>query len=170
MISIKRILFVIFFIFYKTFHPSLVWSEEIETKFLEQFSPRIASIKTSRANLRSGPGKDYPIKWIYIKKKWPLKIIDQLDHWRRIQTINNVKGWFHKSQLSRKKTSLIIYKDYLRKKPSLNSMKIALLKNKLIVDIIKCKVYWCKIEIKERRFSGWYIKNYLWGSDLIRID
>ena len=26
------------------------------------------------ANLRSGPGKDYPIKWIYIKKKWPLKV------------------------------------------------------------------------------------------------
>jgi len=167
---IKRILFVIFFFFYKTCCPSIVSSQEIQTNLLEKFSPRIASIKTSRANLRSGPGKDYPIKWIYVKKKWPLKIIDQLDHWRKINTINNVNGWFHKSQLSGKKTILIIYHDYLRKKPKLDSKKIALLKKRLIVDIIKCKVYWCKIEIKERRFSGWYVKNYLWGSGLIRID
>ena len=164
---IRSILFLIFFIFTNAFLPSQAFSQNLETKFLDKFTPKIASIKTSRANLRYGPGKHYPIKWVYIKKNLPLIIIDQLEHWRKVQTVNNVKGWFHNSQLSTQKTSLIAYSEYLRKKPNMRSRKIALLKKGLIVDIIKCKVYWCKIEAKEQRFSGWYVKIYLWGSDLL---
>ena len=164
---IRSILFLIFFTFANAFLPSLAFSQNLETKFFDKFTPKIASIKTSRANLRYGPGKHYPIKWVYIKKNWPLIIIDQLEHWRKVQTVNNVKGWFHNSQLSKQKTSLIVYSEYLRKKPNMRSRKIALLKKGLIVDIIKCRVHWCKIETKEQRFSGWYVKIYLWGSDLL---
>ncbi len=155
--------FVIFYFFLLVEAPS----EELGIKLSGSFEKKIASIKTSKANLRSGPGKYYPIKWVYIKKKWPIKIIDQFHHWRKVETINNSKGWFHKSQISSKKTSLIIQPDFLRKKPVSNTRKIAFLSKRLIVDIIKCKIYWCKIEVKDRRFSGWYKKSYLWESDLL---
>ena len=70
---IKAVLFFILFFFINFLVPSYTFSQGLETKFLKEFSPRIASIKTSRANLRYGPGKDYPIKWIYIKKNGLLK-------------------------------------------------------------------------------------------------
>ena len=31
--------------------------------------PKLVSIKTSKANLRYGPGKNYPVKLVFIKKK-----------------------------------------------------------------------------------------------------
>ena len=40
-----------------------------EIVLAEKF-PKLVSIKTSKANLRYGPGKNYPIKLIFIKKKY----------------------------------------------------------------------------------------------------
>ena len=145
-------------------------SIQIEVKKPKNFTTRIVSLKTSEANLRTGPGKQYPIKWIYQKKYWPVKILGQLEHWRKIETFDKIEGWFHKSQLSSKITSIVIMSDYLRKKPRKTTKKLVMLKEGLIVDIIKCKVYWCKIEVRERRFNGWFIKHYLWGTEFIKIE
>ena len=132
--------------------------------------PKLVSIKTSKANLRYGPGTNYPIKLIFTKKDIPLLIVDKFDHWRKVLTTKKIFGWMHKSQLSMKYRSIILKSDYLRRKPELSSTKIALIKPNVNVLIIKCKLYWCKITLKKRKFSGWYIKKYLWGSNYIIVN
>ena len=132
--------------------------------------PKLVSIKTSKANLRYGPGKNYPVKLVFIKKKIPLLIIDQFDHWRKVLTTKNMIGGIHKSQLTMKHRSIILKQDYLRKKPKLLSKKIVFLDENVNVSVLKCKVYWCKITLKGGKFSGWYIKKYLWGSNYIIIN
>ena len=139
-----------------------------EIALAEKF-PKLVSIKTSKANLRYGPGKSYPVKLVFIKKQIPLVIIDQFDHWRKVLTTKNLTGWIHKSQLTVKYRSIILKPDYLRKKPELSSKKIAFLGENVNVSVLKCKVYWCKVTLKSRKFSGWYIKKYLWGSNYIII-
>ena len=136
---------------------------------LAENSPKLVSVKTSKANLRYGPGKNYPIKLIFIKKKIPLLVIDKFDHWRKVLTSKNTVGWIHKSQLTMKYRSIILKRDYLRKKPQLTSEKIAFLYNNVNVSVITCKLYWCKITLKTRKFSGWYIKKFLWGSNYIIV-
>ncbi len=131
--------------------------------------PKLVSVKTSKANLRYGPGKIYPIKLIFIKKDIPLLVIDNFDHWRKVLTSKNTVGWIHKSQLTVKHRSIILKQDYLRKKPQLTSKKIAFLYNNVNVSVVKCKLYWCKITLKTRKFSGWYIKKFLWGSNYIIV-
>ena len=69
-----------------------------------------------------------------------------------------------------KHRSIILKADYLRKKPELSSKKIAFLDKNVNVSVLKCKVYWCKINLKNRKFSGWYIKKYLWGSNYIIVN
>ena len=140
-----------------------------EIALAERF-PKLVSIKTSKANLRYGPGKHYPVKLTFIKKQIPLAIIDQFDHWRKVLTTKNLTGWIHKSQLTTKHRSIILKPDYLRKKPDLSSKRVAFLDYNVNVSVIKCKVYWCKITLKKRKFSGWYIKKYLWGSNYIIIN
>ena len=132
--------------------------------------PTLVSTKTTKANLRYGPGKNYPIKIIFIKKNIPLLVVDKFDHWRKVLTSKDINGWIHKSQISMKYRSIILKPDYLRKKPKLLSEKIAFLGNNVNVSIVKCKLYWCKITLKTRKFSGWYIKKYLWGSNYIIIN
>ena len=131
--------------------------------------PTLVSTKTTKANLRYGPGKNYPIKIIFIKKYIPLLVVDKFDHWRKVLTSKDINGWIHKSQISMKYRSIILKPDYLRKKPKLLSEKIAFLGNNVNVSIVKCKLYWCKITLKTRKFSGWYIKKYLWGSNYIIV-
>ena len=128
--------------FSSCFYPEIVLSEKL---------PKLLSTKTSKANLRYGPGKNYPVKLVFIKKQIPLLIIDQFDHWRKILTTKNMTGWIHKSQLTVKHRSIVLKPDYLRRKPELSSTKIALIKPNVNVLIIKCKLYWCKITLKKRK-------------------
>ena len=136
---------------------------------LAENSPKLVSVKTSKANLRYGPGKNYPIKLIFIKKKIPLLVIDKFDHWRKVLTSKNIVGWIHKSQLTMKYRSITLKRDYLRKKPQLSSEKIAFLYDNVNVSVVRCKLYWCKITLKAKKFSGWYIKKFLWGSNYIIV-
>ena len=139
------------------------------TSYANSMKPILVSIKTQKANLRYGPGKNYPIKLIFIKKNIPLLIVDRFDHWRKVLTIQKNSGWIHKSQLSPKHRSIILNSDYLRKKPNLHSKRIVLLKKNVNVNIIVCKLYWCKISAN-RKYLGWYIKKYLWGTNYIIMD
>ena len=154
----------------KLFFLILFFGPYSQKNVLAENLPKLVSIKTSKANLRYGPGKDYPIKLIFIKKNIPLVIIDKFDHWRKVLTAKRIIGWIHKSQLTTKHRSIIIKPDYLRKKPILSSKKIAFLFDNINVTVLKCKFYWCKIALKNRKFSGWYIKKYLWGSNYIIVE
>ena len=145
---------------FSSYLPKIVLAENL---------PALVSTKTTKANLRYGPGKNYPIKLIFLKKNIPLLIVDKFDHWRKVLTSKNKNGWIHKSQLTTKHRSIILKPDFLRKKPQLSSEKIAFLYNDVNVSVVKCKLYWCKITLKTRKFSGWYIKKYLWGSNYIII-
>ena len=145
----------------------IMMSTNVQANSYKEKSFKLASVKTSKANLRYGPGSNYPIKLILTQKQIPLLIIDSYDHWRKVLIQDEISGWLHKSQISSKLTSSVIYEDFLRKKPNLLSRKIAFFKKYLNVSILKCKVYWCKIELPNRKFTGWYIKEYLWGTNYI---
>ena len=41
--------------------------------------PRYVSLKSDDANIRVGPSKNYPIEIKYIKKNYPLKVLDEYE-------------------------------------------------------------------------------------------
>ena len=47
-------------LFSSCFYPKIVLAEKF---------PKLVSTKTSKANLRYGPGKNYPVKLVFIKKQ-----------------------------------------------------------------------------------------------------
>ena len=65
------------------------------------------SLKKNKVYVRYGPGKNYPIKYIYKKKFLPIKVIDKKDNFRRIIDHKKNSGWIHRIML-RKLNSLII--------------------------------------------------------------
>src|SRR6185295_13515380 len=70
--------------------------------------PRFASLDSSEANLRAGPGKDYPILWVYQRRGLPVEIIQEFDTWRRIRDRDGTVGWVQQNLLSGKRSALII--------------------------------------------------------------
>ena len=127
--------------------------------------PRIVSLKTSLTYIRSGPGKEFPIKFELKQKGHPLKIIAEYNNWRKVITSNDISGWVHTQLLSSVRTGLITKTTFLKKIPSNSSNSLAKLLPNLLINIRICRENWCKIEIvKSRVYVGWVQSENIWGS------
>ena len=127
--------------------------------------PRIVSLKNSLTYMRSGPGKEFPVKFEFKKKGYPLKVVAEFNNWRKVITFSKISGWVHTQLLSSFKTGLITNPTFLKTVPSNSSNSIAKLLPNLLVNIKKCNKNWCKIEIiKTKKFIGWVKKGTIWGS------
>ena len=127
--------------------------------------PRFVSLKNDLTYMRSGPGKKFPVIFEIRQKGFPLKIIAEFNNWRKVITSDKLTGWIHTQLLSSFRTGIILNTILLKKTPSDKSKAKAKLLPKLIVNIIRCDLKWCKIEIvKEKTHSGWIKKKSVWGA------
>ena len=119
-------------------------------------------LKYKEANVRYGPGFDYPIKFIYKKKYLPIKIIDKKDEFRRIIDIRNNSGWIHRTQLRKNKSFILLEDQLLFSKPTKYSKPILKISKGRLLVIKKCKDKWCKV--KTEKYIGWLKTKNVWGS------
>ena len=118
-------------------------------------------LKNNTVNVRYGPSFEYPIKYIYIKKNLPIKVIDKKENFRRIIDHKHNSGWIHTSQL-KKSSSVILTKDqYIFSKPTKFSEPLAIAEKGKLILLLKCKDKWCKTKIGD--ISGWMLFNNFWG-------
>ena len=73
--------------------------------------PRYVSLKSDDANIRVGPSKNYPIEIKYIKKNYPLKVLDEYEEWRKVEDYNRNIGWIHNSLISGIRTGIVLSND-----------------------------------------------------------
>ena len=117
--------------------------------------PRFASLDSSEVNLRAGPGKDYPILWVYQRRGLPVEIIQEFDTWRRIRDRDGTVGWVQQNLLSGKRGALIIDEARtLRTDPTGGAKPVAILQPGVVAQIAECGTdNWCRIEVKG--YKGW---------------
>ena len=127
--------------------------------------PRIVSLKKSLTYMRSGPGKEFPVKFELKLKGYPLKVVAEFNNWRKVITYSKISGWIHTQLLSSFRTGLITKTTFLKKTPTHSSNSLAKLLPNLLINIKKCEENWCKIEIvKKKKYIGWVQKSTIWGS------
>ena len=144
----KKITFVLIFLNFFSFSFALE-----NQKFL--------SLKNEKVNVRYGPGFDFPIKFIYVKKYLPVKIIDTKENFRRIIDHKKNSGWIHVTQL-RKANSIIVLEDKIVfKKNSKFSEPIIKVKKGRMVLVEKCLESWCNV--KTDKYNGWLENDNVWG-------
>ena len=120
------------------------------------------SLKNKKVNVRYGPGFDYPIKYIYIKKFLPVEVIDKKENFRRIIDFKKNSGWIHISQLKKGNSLIVIEDKILFSKSSKFSRPIVKLEKGRLLIVNKCKKNWCKV--KTEKFKGWINTNNIWGT------
>ncbi len=135
--------------------------------------PRYVSLKSDDANIRVGPSKNYPIEIKYIKKNYPLKVLDEYEEWRKVEDFNRNIGWIHKSLISGIRTGIVLSNDNKNIKlfNTLNGKIIGEIGKGNIVFLEKCKIDWCFVSVGD--FEGWMDKNYIWGikeKEIIKIS
>ena len=120
------------------------------------------TLRNDKVNLRQGPSFEYPIKLFYKKKFLPVIIQDKSDNFRKIKDHENNSGWIHISQLSKKKSGIVMDNNLLVfKNPTVFSKPLAVLEKGKLCIIKKCKSDWCKVKVNN--YTGWVKKDSLWG-------
>ena len=127
--------------------------------------PFFGSLKSSKINLRTGPGERFPIQWVYTKPTLPVEVIDEFDVWYKIKERDETQGWIHKNMLSARRTALTAttYPVSVYKKKSFSAPVIAILKGEFIVNVLSCPKNESFCLIQTQGIKGWVQRKNLWG-------
>ena len=119
------------------------------------------SLKNKKVNVRYGPGLDYPIKFVFNKKNYPVEIIDEKESFRKILDIKKNSGWIHRSQLKKVSSFITLDTVILFSDSTKFSRPIAKIESGRLLNKKKCNLNWCRVETGE--YKGWVLKENLWG-------
>lgn len=122
--------------------------------------PDFISISKHEANVRAGPGTQYPILWVYKQKGYPLEVLAKYQSWYKTRDAEGEEGWVYKSLVSKRRTVLInqgeaatLYKNSDATKPLLR------LAPRVILSLDKCTRFMCQVSY--RKTDGWILKERL---------
>jgi len=135
--------------------------------------PRFVSLKSDRANLRQGPGVEYPTSWVFQRAGLPLEVVREFESWRQVRDAEGTTGWVLASMLSGRRTALLLPWEV---RPGESGVVVVTLhdrgndKSSAVVDveagalasIIGCDGRWCRISVAGYR--GYIEQTKLWGA------
>ena len=124
--------------------------------------PRFVSLKRDKVNVRFGPGKQYPINWVFTRRGIPVEIIAEFDNWRKIRDYEGVEGWINAGLLNSQRT-IMVQGNVRELKRTANAKARVLLRAEpgVIGELYECRESWCRVEIGGRR--GWLQRSEFWG-------
>ena len=124
--------------------------------------PRYVTLKSDEANLRAGPGLEYPVLWQYRTPKLPVRVDAEFSIWRKIVDHDGTAGWMHGSVLSLSRMALV--KTNMAKihdSPDPSSTVIALAERNALMRLQSCPKSWCRVEAVN--VLGWIKRQAVWG-------
>ncbi|MEX2451760.1 MAG: SH3 domain-containing protein [Rhodospirillales bacterium] len=127
--------------------------------------PRFVSLRAAEINLRTGPGVQYPIEWLYRRQHLPVEIIAEFGTWRQIRDWEGAQGWVHQGLLSGRRYAIVTGAlRTLRSEPDINSKPVAKIEKGVIVRLKSCPgaSNWCQADAG--KYSGWLRKIEFWGA------
>ena len=130
----------------------------------EREVPYWASIKAEVLNLRAGPGRDYPVRWVYHRAGLPLKVVRVHEGWRLVRDPAGDEGWVTANLLSKDRGGIVIGQGLaaIREKPSDGSRLKWNAEPGVVGRIDDCEAGWCDFDVGGRR--GFVRAERLWGS------
>lgn len=128
----------------------------------KKLSPEVifGSMSQNLTNVRSGPGTQFPILWIYQRKGFPVEVLNSYQSWYQIRDVEGESGWVYKSLISKRRTSLVTEGEpiVMYKNPDATEPFIKFAPG-VILSIDHCTPYLCKVVYGNNK--GWVIKNRL---------
>lgn len=124
--------------------------------------PRFVSLRSAEVNVRTGPGRSYPIEWVFVRPGMPVEITAEFDTWRRIRDVEGTQGWVHQSMLSGRRTLVITGElRTIRERPSASAAAVAQAEPGVMGRLVSCKGEWCEVEVQG--YHGWLERAGFWG-------
>lgn len=158
--ALRRALF--FLVLLALAPPAVAWAAADDGSGLPL--PRFVSLRAEEINLRTGPGVQYPIDWVYKRRQLPMEVIAEYDNWRKVRDAQGTQGWVHQSMLSPNRTVVVVDKlRTLRKSPAVEAEPVARLEAGVVGRLLACPEAgsWCRVEFDG--FAGYLRRVEVWG-------
>jgi SH3-like domain-containing protein len=125
--------------------------------------PRFASLRAERAYLRRGPGREYPVTWVFVRPGVPLEILYEWNMWRKVRDADGTEGWMDRAMLSTTRTLQIRRETRsLHARPDLASPIVLRAEPGVAMRITMCAERWCRVEADGR--SGYLLREHGFGT------
>ncbi|MBI1774707.1 MAG: hypothetical protein HYR63_05105 [Proteobacteria bacterium] len=124
--------------------------------------PRFLSLKSPEVNLRTGPGTQYPVEWVFVRRLLPVEVLDEFENWRKIRDSQGAEGWVHLTVLWARRSMLVTGSTRsLRRSNREDAETVAMAEAGVIGRLLECREAWCRVEIAGTR--GWLKRQEFWG-------
>ena len=119
------------------------------------------SLRKDEVNVRAGPGKQYPILWIFRKRSYPVEIIAEYQYWYKIRDPEGEEGWVYNKLISKKLRTALVKgkKNALMYQEADLTIPLYKLEPGVIVGISQCSELVCQVYLD--RNKGWMRRNNL---------
>lgn len=126
--------------------------------------PYWATIKAETLNMRAGPGRDFPIRWVYKRAGLPLKVIRVHEGWRLVRDPAGDEGWVTANLLSKDRGALVVGNGLvaIRAAPSDGAKVKWHAEPGVVAALGDCESQWCKVDVCGR--AGFTRADRLWGA------
>ena len=125
--------------------------------------PRFESLAAKRVNLRAGPGRRYPIVWVFVRKNLPVMVTAEFEFWRRVRDVDGAEGWVHKSLIRGRRFAVVTGAvRTLLSAPADEAPPVARAEPGVVARLLACKGAWCKLEASGHK--GWLKRAQIFGA------
>lgn len=131
----------------------------------ERATPYWASISSGKALMRTGPGRNYPATWLYVRADLPIRVVETYPNWRKVSDPDGTTGWMLQRLLSDTRTGLVTGDEPrpMRRQPSDDAPVRYLAQPGVVGRISKCAGGWCLLDVGGRQ--GYVRTGHFWGLD-----
>ncbi|WCP12432.1 hypothetical protein sphantq_00831 [Sphingobium sp. AntQ-1] len=125
--------------------------------------PYWASLSQDEARMRVGPSLDYPSNWIYRRRDLPVKVVQVLGLWRKVEDPDGAQGWMHVRLLSDTPTAIVRSEVApLRESPRDGARALFRAERGVVGRLGDCSGGWCNFDAKGQR--GYVKASDVWGA------
>ena len=127
-------------------------------------TPYYASISAGQARMRTGPGRNYPASWLYVRSGLPIKVVDIYKAWRKIEDPGGTQGWMQANLLTEKRTGMLTDGvAALRDAPNATARVLWRAEAGVVGRVSRCSRGWCWLDVRGR--AGYVEQSRLWCVD-----
>jgi SH3-like domain-containing protein len=115
--------------------------------------------------MRTGPGKNYPAVWLYVRADLPIKVVEVYPNWRKIEDPDGAQGWMLVHLLSDTRTAVVTgdAPRAMRDAPDDGAAIVYRAEPGVVGRLSRCEGDWCLLDVGGRK--GFIRKAHVWGVD-----
>jgi SH3-like domain-containing protein len=131
----------------------------------ERKTPYWASISAGKALMRTGPGRNYPATWLYVRADLPIKVLETYPDWRKVQDPAGTTGWMLVRLLSDQRTAIVTGDEPRDMHESADEGSRVRYRAEpgVVGRVSHCGGRWCQLDVGGRQ--GYIRTDQIWGID-----